>query len=394
MTQGGLEWVKVSTVTETRLLFEQAKAGWEYADSSSDEDESSVDDEGDVVTNPPHASASPSSSPSPSTDPIEILRLATDLQTASVATQIRYRHPSVRLVLPKIPTNPSPTTLAILTRLLATGASIQIGPSLSPFPPTASLPSPVSPLPPSQLSAVFPNLLPNPHIFLTPTLNIDCTILLALISDLSHSPQIPHSPSHHRAITRQIELEARDHLLPECLYPALEGRDLICTSEAATRMREIVAQIGTQSERARAELLFNSNATNEPHTIPSTLLARLAAHSEYPVPATLRLPILIHASPEPDLLHSLPPVARKVAAQLTAINRSVFLFGWARGLTTVSSNRAVAKLIESVVAGEHGDGDGGGSAGSGGGGHGVVGPEVWVCATARSLVGKERARRD
>lgn len=383
VTRGGLEWVKVSTVTETRLLFEQAKAGWENADSSSDENGSSGDDETGATKDSPPASSSPSSSPSPSDNPIELLRLATDLQTASLATQIRYRHPKIRIVLPKIPTIPSPQTLVILNGLIATGATLQVGPSLSPFPPgLPSSESNATPLRP-ELSTIFSKLLPDPHITLTPTLNIDCTILLALISDLSHSPQTPHSPSHHKAITRQIELEARDHLLPESLYPALEGRNLVCTAEAATRMREIVEQIGTMSERARAELLLNDDRDKNKEAgvalSPSSLLSLFASHSEYAVPHTLRLPILVISAPIPDLLQQLPPVAQTIAEQLSAINRSVFLYGWARGISTVSSNRAVAKVVEETITDE--------------GGGKVIGPEVWLCATARSLVGKERLRK-
>lgn len=386
VTQGGLEWVKVSTVTETRLLFEQAKAGWENADSSSNDNGSSGDDENGATNTSPPTGSSPSSSPSASDNPIELVRLATDLQTASLATQIRYRHPKIRIVLPKIPATPSPQTLVILNGLIATGATLQVGPSLSPFPPALSPAlSNGIPLRP-ELSTIFPQLLPNPHISLTPTLNIDCTILLALISDLSHSPQTPHSPSHHKAITRQIELEARDHLLPEYLYPALEGRDLVCTTEAATRMQEIVEQIGTKSERARAELLFDDDkdGTNEDMVArvapcASNLLSLFASHSEYAVPATIRLPILIISAPISELLQQLPPVAQVVAEQLSAINRSVFLYGWARGISTVSSNRAVAKVVEEIIADK--------------GGGKVIGPEVWLCATARSLVGKERGRK-
>ncbi|MCJ1266431.1 hypothetical protein MMC22_006316 [Lobaria immixta] len=378
VAQGGLEWVKVSTVTETRLLFEQAKAGWEDAASSSDDDNSSSDDEdGAAANNSPPPSSSPSSSPSPSDNPIELIRLATDLQTASHATQIRYRHPQIRIVLPKIPTTPSPQTLIILNSLIATGATLQVGPSLSPFP-HGLPPSPRDNATPT-LSAIFPKLLPNPNASLTPTLNVDCTILLALISDLSHSPQTPHSPSHHRAITRQIELEARDHLLPEYLYPALEGRDLVCTAEAATRMREIVEQIGTTSERARAELLLDDDQDDETPSPTASRLSLFASHSEYAVPPTLRLPIHITTATVPDLLRQLPPVAHTIAEQLSAINRSVFLYGWARGISTVSSNRAVAKVVEDIIA-DKGEGK-------------VIGPEVWLCATARSLVGKERQRK-
>lgn len=79
----------------------------------------------------------------------------------------------------------------------------------------------------------------------------------------------------------------------------------------------------------------------------------------------------------------------------------------------MSSNRTVARLIEGIVGEENerrGGAGGGGLGGgvSGGGGvdgegvsaHGenedeeiVHGPEIWLCSTARSLIGKERQRR-
>lgn len=391
VTQGGLEWVKVSTVTETRLLFEQAKAGWENANSSSNED-SSIDDD-DCS---PRTDHSLSNSPSPSTNPIELVRLAIDLKTASLATQIRYKHPAVRIVLPKIPIAPSPSTIAILDRILATGAAVEIGPSLSEYPHNPCLPLSESAPAALPLSTIFPKLIPNLYSSLTTTLNIDCTILLALISDLSHSPKTPHSPSHHKAITRQIELEARDHLLPECLYPALEGKDMVCTAEAATRMREIVEQIGTETERIRATLLFNDEDAASIYASPSpsnqSLLSLFAAQSEYPVPPDLRLPISIKSTSTTELLQHLPLIAQKVAEELSPINRSVFLYGWAKGITTMSSNRAVSKVVEGIVSGEltkHDELEGGLENGR----ETVAGPDVWICGTARSLVGKEKMRR-
>lgn len=391
MTQAGLEWVKVSTVTETRLLFEQAKAGWENADSSSNED-SSIDDD-DCS---PRADDSLSNSPSPSTNPIELVRLAIDLKTASLATQIRYKHPAVRIVLPKIPTAPSPPTIAILDRILATGAAIEIGPRLSKYPHNPSFPLSDSAPAALPLSRIFPKLAPNLYSSLTPTLNIDCTILLALISDLSHSPKIPHSPSHHKAITRQIELEARDHLLPECLYPALVGKDMVCTAEAATRMREIVEQIGTETERIRAKLLLKSDDAGNLYASTSSsnqsILSLFAAQSEYPLPPSLRLPITIESISTTELLQHLPPIAQKVAEELSPINRSVFLYGWAKGITTMSSNRAVSKVVEGIVSEEltkHDELERGLEKGK----ESVIGPDVWICGTARSLVGKEKMRR-
>lgn len=171
---------------------------------------------------------------------------------------------------------------------------------------------------------------------------------------------------------------------------------MVCTAEAATRMREIVEQIGTETERIRAKLLLNDedagnmdashSCSNQP------LLSLFAAHSEYPVPPDLRLPITIKSASTTELLQHLPPIAQKVAEELSAINRSVFLYGWAKGITTMSSNRAVSKVVEGIVSGELTKHDGleGGLAKVRAP---VAGPEVWICGTARSLVGKEKMRR-
>lgn len=391
VAQGGLEWVKVSTVTEKRLLFDLAKAGWEAADSSSS-DASSEDEDGAFMSaasfsKPPLAAGGPSS---PSSSSIELVRLALELRRASRANLFRYRRPSIRFVLPKLPTHPSPTVKTILSQILATGATIKCGPSSVPYP---SLDG--NPFAPSSLtrSSVFQNLLPDPHSSLTPTVNIDCTILLALVSDLSHSSRTPHSPTHHQAITRQITVEVSDPLLPDSLYPAMEGRELVCTVEAALRMREIVQQIGTESERKRAWLLFGHETSEGDIHQPSltdhaTINTLLAAQSEYDVPASLRLPIRV-VSVTPINMDRLPPIAHAVAAQLTTINQSVFLFGWEAGMTTVSSNRSVAKVIEGIIGEENErragvDGEEEESI--------IQGPEIWLCSTARSLVGKEKGR--
>lgn len=412
VTQGGLEWVKVSTITETRLLFDLAKAGWECADSSSSDEDSEGED--NAVTESvlyPSSLSSPFAKARSSDSLVELVRLAIDLRRASVTNLVRYQHPAIRFVLPKISQTPSPQIQTILSQILATGASVQTGTGLSYFPCSGG---PTNPPPLSSLSSIFPRLLPDPHESLTPTLNIDCTILLALVSDLSHYTRTPHSPSHHQAITRQISVEARDPLLPDSLYPALEGRDLVCTTEAATRMREIVEEIGTETERIRASLLFGPDAPGESN---ANLLTLFAARSDHAVPPSLRLPIKIIF---PAIsLQDLSPTARAVAACLTAINQSVFLYGWISGFTTVSSNRAVAKVIEGIVgeenerraaarwSGEAGLIDGKAKAeregalavgktddGVANGEREVVrGPEIWLCSTARSLVGKDRNRK-
>ncbi|KAL8993704.1 MAG: hypothetical protein Q9169_006151 [Polycauliona sp. 2 TL-2023] len=364
VAQDGQQWIKVSTVTETRLLFDLAKAGWEGADSDSDSD----NEDGRLVNGLAHSSidgATPINDSGSSMferddNRIEIIRQAHDLRKASLAHKVHYKHPSVVFILPKISAKPPPEVIRILDSIRSTGASICLGPSA----------------PPSDLQSALPRLVSNPFAKFTPTLNIDCTILLALVSDLSHCATTPE-PWFHQAISRQIEVETREQLLPCILWPATADKKLICTYEAAKRMREIVDTIGTETERERSTLLLHDSTTDPSPPSSAALRESFAKLSNYTIPASFNLPILI--VPAKDDLSTLPAVAQQVKSALTAINQSVFLHGWVEGWVTLTSNRSVKKQIEEIVENEDGE---------------VEGPGIWLCTTARSLVGKEKGRRD
>lgn len=364
VAQDGQEWIKVSTVTETRLLFELAKAGWEGADGASDSD----DEDGLLVNGLEDCSIQDGVSTehgdsrrnNRDDEPVEIVRQAVDLRKASLAHKSHYKHPSVTFILPKISQRPSADIVRILDSIRSTGATIHLGPSSTP----------------SSLQSTFEKLVLDPFNNLTSTLNIDCTILLALVSDLSHCAATPE-PWYHKAISRQIEIETREQLLPSIFWPAMAGKELVCTQEAARRMREIVDTIGTESERRRSDLLIHpSNVRQEKSS--EVLRNAFAELSHYDVPSHWKLPIKIVETSDMDISR-LPPVAGKVKTALTAINQSVFLYGWVMGWSTLTSNRTVAKQIEEIVEGEEGE---------------QMGPKIWLCGTARSLVGKEKARRD
>ena len=348
----GEEWIKVSTITESRLSMEIAKAKWEAADSSNDDEEQenskSTSDEHDI-------------------DRIELVKVADDLLRASQAYRIHYKHPVIRFVFPKISRNPPSELLPILERIRSTGAVIDLG-DLN-----------VS----NRLhrQSVFPRLLPSPHPPLTDTLNVDCTILLALVSDLSHTANHPILPNYNSAIIRQIEMETREHLLPSGLWPAMVDKALVCTREAAKRMKEIVDTIGMPNEKARTELLLDNGSTRSGRDLREAF----AKYSDHAIPPSWALPIRVVQAEvsNHDIKNAiegatLPPVALQVADQLTHINRSVFMYGWIKSMTTVSSNRTVAKQIECLVEKE---------------GQGAVGPEIWLREPARSLLGKEKERR-
>ena len=368
VARNGEEWIKVSTITEGRLVFEIAKAQWEAADSSSSGDE---EDESTTMDGKLNGQNKSSQDKEAVLDRIELVKIADDLLRASNAHRVHYKHPQVRIILPKISSEPPGELLPVLARIRSTGAILDLGPQDARSQSMELL-----------KAKTFPRLLPSPHPPLTDTLNIDCTILLALVSDLSHTANHPILPGYNMAITRQIELETREHLLPSSLWPAMEHKDLVCTQEAATRMMEIVDTIGMPKERSRADLLLVNGAEERD---AEELRSAFAKYSDHSIPSTWRLPIRVVPSMTAisDIRQaieagSLPHVAEQVAEQLTDINRSVFMYGWMQGLTTVSSNRTVAKEIENIVEKV---------------GRGVMGPEIWLREPARSLLGKEKERR-
>jgi hypothetical protein len=229
-------------------------------------------------------------------------------------------------------------------------------------------------------------------------LNIDCTVLLAFASDLSHGRVEPED-WHNKAISRQIEMESNDQLLPNSLFPACGSREMVCTREAAVRMLEIVEIIGTETEKKRTALLLDLGCGG-PSTADQFLgqFKRLSLDldvspmssdqrreqfqnlSDYRIPSGWNLPIKVVDVDLPAIKCKLPSSAEEVSKNLTAINQSVFLYGWETGRTTISSNRAVSKDIEITIEGNRVDEE-------------ERGPDIWLCPTSRSLVGKEKQRR-
>ncbi|PYI28406.1 hypothetical protein BP00DRAFT_488799 [Aspergillus indologenus CBS 114.80] len=362
----GEEWVKVSTISETRLLFEMAKKGWE-ADESEEEDgeeaprtvlrnyEDGVgtDDEDDE-------------------DEIELVKLASDLRKAANVTRVRYRTPRLRFVIPKIEEGSSPEIDGLLKVIRGYGIDVTCGENV------------YSSQSETTQAEALERLLPKPFKHFTSTLNMDCTLLLAAVSDLSHYKDISTSPTHHKAINRQIEVEHSRPLLPTELWPAMVGRDLVCTEEAAQRMQEIVNIIGTETEKQRMRILMGHESFAE--CTREGLIEAYQKLSDYEIPADWRLPVMtVNAKPtiaSAKDLARLPPVYEKVEQVLSDINHSVFLYGWAAGVMTISSNRTVVKQIESIVEKNRGADNS------------LEGPSIWVCDTARSLIGKEKGRKD
>jgi hypothetical protein len=351
VSQDGLEWIKVSSTTEKRIIWDLAKAGW-VGESSSEESEDLEEED----------------------DPQGLLKQVEALVKASRATRVRYQHPKVHLVLPKIKAQPDAKEVAnVLRQIRNLGVIVQTAENVpSEFPPVAE---------------VLDRLAADRFESFSETLNVDCTILLAFASDLSHGRVEPED-WHNKAISRQIEMESEDQVLPNSLWPACGARKLVCTREAAVRMQEIVDTIGTETEKKRASLMLNLE--NRSFLPKKHLLEEFQKLSDYTIPLDWNLPIEVVDIDLASVRSNLPPVAEKVSEVLTIINQSVFLFGWSTGRTTISSNRTAAKeiemIIEDTIASPQRLDVQAVSAGT-------RGPDIWLSPTSRSLVGKEKQRR-
>jgi hypothetical protein len=379
----GETWIKVSTITEKRLLFEMAKEGWEGYDGGSSEDHTDSDDESGTRSGASHRG----------THSLEILRLAEDMKMAASSVRVRYRHPKIHFILPRISEGRLNEIDAIVEDIRKTGATVECA---------AELKSRLNRHHPafnsSDPSARFGRMLPRSRPPLTSALNIDCTILLALISDISHfsSQNLPSAPEgkYHSAIMRQIKSEETATLLESEIFPLLVTRQLHCTWHAARRMREIVQMMGTAAEKARAEIFFGEAACTL--LSASELRIKLMELSDHNVPTELRLPIQVvdfdaDAMLAGDSSSFSIGMMLQVASGLSEINRSVFLYGWCQKMVTISSNRAVAKEIEKGVCQLLDERD---EVGESIPRDDVAGADIWVCDTARSLIGKEKGRRE
>ena len=368
----GLLWIKIVTIGERKLLFDIAKEGW---DEIWDESDSEASNDTETAPNPSRlngSGVSDSTAGSVQTNQTDsglpLVKMVKDIVSVTRTTKIRYRHPELLVYFPNFEENKLSAPVAkVIAMLRATGATIHCG--------TGDIELANLPSLPQQNSDSFELMLPRTLPDLTPVLNIDCTILLALISDLSHLHLDEHD-AHNEPLKRQLAGERARPLLPEILYPALAGRKLITSDLAAQRMWEIVNTLGTPGEKARADILFQQGPFASSDRIEKDLIDCLQEHSDHNVPAELRLPIEIINEVEtkdnnaPQELLVLQPI-------LSDINWSVTVLGWSRKVTTVTSNRAAAKQIEHMMQKLP---------------EGILGPDIWVVDIACSLVGKERKR--
>jgi len=390
VAQAGVEWIKVCTIRQSRLMFEIGKATWGFEDDQDEDDlgyATSVQTNVSFVPDPDQAASASShdqnfdddasdddENDGESTDAIALIKTAKALIKASRQTRIQYLHPSVTIVLSNVLYDPQTAEQPLkdfINRILATGARVQTSNGLLKFSPAPALEDVIDKL------IITPSLIAEN---ITDPINIDTTILLALVSDISHQ-DVPIEPRFHETVLRQLQLESDDHFLPSVIYPLCKGRQMVCTDEAYKRFMSITDIVGSKTEKLRATLIAQPQTQagkQQGDDIPTlsadeihTKFQELSMHS---LPQDLDLPIHVVPSMDAQFVTE-NTLAAAVGAHLSANNRSVLFTGWRERITTVTSNGSVAKRLETLL-GQHSTESAD-----------VSGPQVLVLPTSRSLVG-------
>ncbi|KAH6635908.1 hypothetical protein F5144DRAFT_591224 [Chaetomium tenue] len=253
---------------------------------------------------------------------------------------------------------------------------------------------------------------------LTETVNLDPSVLVALVTDLHHGP-VPLQPEAQQHIiarslldheTDNNELVARQDILPTVLYPALRGRQLVCTRSAVAYFRKLIAAIATHSEETRASFILppdsdsapdpsnpNPTPSPDPNPTPTTRLTALQTWSTTTLPPDLHLPIRIvpdiTLSDIPPLIASgtLPPMALPLARDLSPLNRAVYCYGWAHRLSTVTGHRGIERQVR-LGLGRYWERGGDDGEGEGGGGGDEVPPDIWHRHLGGYLVHRDKPK--
>lgn len=361
VVENGTEWIKVSIVTEKKLIYQMAQEGWHPDDSTEDSDNSDDENTG-----------------------IGIVKIATQLVRAARSNRCNTRIPRVRLVLPNLTEGSAEAVDKLLNRTRSLGTSKMQEGDVEILVDCANSVFLQSKVPP--LDAAFANLFRDTNLDrLTPTLNLELTILLSLVSDIAHAQIEPMAWYSKQTLSHiEDEIHAPGARLQHA-YAALRGRRLECTQEVAREFRNVVDDLGTEDTKARSVIVFGCEDLQEGFGITRSkhvdedrstdngvgdacdqrneseqerLVEELRRLSIYPVPDDLQLPIRIVTEGEFNhheyaaLIEAgkLPPVAAKVWAKLDrSYNRSCHLWGWMQDITTISANSLNTRLIDATV---------------------------------------------
>ncbi|KAJ7165002.1 hypothetical protein C8R46DRAFT_1220146 [Mycena filopes] len=307
VADSGRQWIRVNTIKNTRILAEFREIDSYLTDSDDDDD----DEQGPTLAQTEFDNS--------------VLRMGRGLLAAAKANPIDTatgpRPPNVMMRLtrlnPSEPGEDDPRIQQTIECLRAMGIDVQLGERAD-----VETPAPYLAPQPTTLTQPVP----------TTRINLDLSVLIALVSDLTHAPlptsiEEAHSrfaapPSKHankelrddgdptkeaRALTSQVMQEMLQEMGKGGLFQELHARLLPfladdlplqfwTTAEARERFVRIVTKIGGPGEKRRAEVLFEC-----PNIAPDVAQAQFWAGSRYPQGFIPLPPVRIYAEEHPPL---------------------------------------------------------------------------------------------
>lgn len=363
VVENGTEWLKVSNVTEKKLIYQMAQEGWHPDDSSEGEDSDASDDDNSGIA---------------------IIKTAKQLVQAARLNRCNTRIPRIHLVLPNLTQGRVEAVDKILDKARGLGISKRQEGDVEIVIDCADSAFLQKPMP--SLEQAFANMFRDTNLDrLTSVLNLELTIILSLVSDIAHDEIEPQEWYSRQTVSHVDDEKHAPGVRLQTVYSALRGRRLECTQEVAQEVRNVVDDLGTEATRARTMVFFGRESMRDGFDAPrrlaipqtngndngtldgddanreverSNLVSRFRELSKYPVPDDLQLPIQIVGEKEfnhrdyPKLIGDgkLPPVAAEVWAKLDrSYNRSCHLWGWLQDITTVSANNLNTRLIDATV---------------------------------------------
>lgn len=364
VVENGTEWLKVSNLTEKKLIYQMAQEGWHPDDSSDEEDSDASDDD--------------------ENSGISIIKTTKQLVQAARLNRCNTRIPRIHIILPNLSKGRVEAIDKILDKTRGLGISTKQEGDVEIVVDCADSSFLQNPMP--TLEQAFANMFRDTNRDrLTPVLNLELTIILSLVSDIAHSEIGPEEWYSRQTLSHIDDEKHAPGVRLQSVYSALRGRRLECTQEVAQEVRNVVDDLGTETTRARTMIFFGRDDMRKGFDAPrkrpvsgtdgnidgalgsddvdreserSSLVSRFRELSKYPVPDDLQLPIQVVGEEEFDhrdhrtLIENgkLPPVAAEVWAKLDrSYNRSCHLWGWLQDIATVSANNLNTRLIDATV---------------------------------------------
>ncbi|KAM5354200.1 hypothetical protein ACJ41O_000850 [Fusarium nematophilum] len=355
---GGREWLAVKAISRDRLARQMSDCGWSWGDHELGD---KVDDD--------------------EWEDTPLAKYVRRLVTAARMNRHEYQFPRIRLVVSNLKRDEDELNI-FLHQLEHMDPLVEVI--------IEDQDSAFVKDPPPPLEEALDNLVGNELACLTSTINLDHTILIDLISDLTHMHLEPQ-PWQSRTTRAQIE-EEKSHeggLMARTLYPVLQGRKLVCTREAAVHFHDVLRTVGTDTERERGRLLVPWDDEVRGMS-PDAIHSRFQQLSIHTLPEDVQVPItIIEESWDMEAIIDavekgvLPYVAKDVARSsgFKSSKLSIFMYGWAAGLTTVTSNKEVRGQVRTwVEANRKGEEE--------------VGPQIFRIDVTRNLLAKAATPRE